>query len=80
MTEQEIYKYNPINEKGDFIERDCIFSAHGILYAYTGVIHDDELVFGRITLLNNTHHLPEPLPDVILNEQDVGNIDNIILN
>ena len=43
---REEIKYNPVNENGDFISRGCIFLAHGILYDYTGVVHDEQKVYG----------------------------------
>lgn len=40
-------KYNPINDNGDFIEPDCLFEANGLMYEYSGVVHDKCMVYGR---------------------------------
>lgn len=49
--------YKPINDKGDFIERDCLFDVDGELYSYSGVIHDRNTVYGvKICGADNSEH------------------------
>jgi len=39
-------EYKTINEKGDFIEEGCIFEVDGELFIYSGVVHDEQDVYG----------------------------------
>ena len=49
--------YIPINDKEDFIELDCIFQIAGVLYACSGVIHDEEYVYGyNVSMVDPKEH------------------------
>lgn len=49
--------WKPINDKGDFIYKGCLFEVDGELYIYSGVVHDEEEVYGRkISGIDNSEH------------------------
>jgi hypothetical protein len=44
MTQEQTWK--PVNENGDFIDHNCLFVVNDIVYEYSGVVHDDDQVYG----------------------------------